>query len=256
LLSAQEKAKAGLWPVSEKPETSDKSSVKIIALHLRARGGAEALGKYQIIGRTGKLIEGYQDYKLAVTYSAPGSIRIESTRRHMGDDYINVSASDGSVCWRQDTVPEVKRPHALGGLDKHLLEFEAMLPFLFLDPSSAGHVFAYKGKEKFAKTEVYVLHGWLANGFQLDILFDAKSFHVINFRHAFKIGIKEVIIDRTPSGLVRFNDTWWDKGYLYRLQGKAFREISYDTITEEVVLAEDAFTPPPIRERWLKINPY
>jgi hypothetical protein len=253
-IHAQDAPKPGLWPAADKPAESDATSLKIIDLNLKARGGAKGLSKIKTLAVEAELIEGKQDYQLQIHHASPDRIRVETTRRHLGDDYITVTAFDGATAWRQETVPEKKNPGRLGGLEQHLLELDAALPFLLAEAREAGTVFIYKGKERFAKRDVYVLHGWLESGFQLDVLIDAESFHVINYRHAFRIGGKEVLVDRAPTGLTRLNGLWFDKGYVFRLGGKAFRELAFDSIKANVLPPEDAFTEPPVKERWLRIN--
>lgn len=253
-IHAQDAPKPGLWPAVAKPAESDSTSLKIIDLNLKARGGEKALRKVRTLSMEAELIEGKSDFQLSIHQVAPDRIRVETTRRHLGDDYITVTAFDGTTAWRQKTLPELKKPGRLGGLDQHLLELEAALPFLLLEAESAGHVFAYRGKERFAKRDTYVLHGWLKNGFQLDVLVDAESFHVINYRHAFRIGGKEVLIDRAPSGLTRVENLWFDKGYVFRLRGKAFRKLAFTDIEANTLPPENAFTEPPVKERWLKIR--
>ena len=239
---------------SNRPAGTDKTSQRIIDLHLKARGGDARLGNLQLVRVKGELVENIKEYRLDMILQAPERLRLESTITHMGDDYVTVSASDGTNAWRQETLPEKKNPTRLSGLEKQLLELDAMLPFLFTSGDEGGHVFTYRGKDTFAKREVYVLHGWLANGLEIDVLFDAESFHIINYRHPYSIGGKTVQINRAPAGLMRVGDTWWEKGYVYRFRGKAFREILFESITATEEPDADAFTEPPTRERWLKIK--
>lgn len=238
----------------QRPASSDKTSKRIIDLHLKARGGKDKLRSLPVVRMEGELVENIKEYSLNIIHKAPNLIRLESTITHLGDDYVTISASDGTNAWRQETQPERKNPNKISGLDKQLLELDAMLPFLFSFHEEAGHVFAYRGKDTYAKRDAYVLHGWLSNGMELDILFDAESFHIINYRHPYAIGGKTVEIDRPPAGLIRVGDTWWEKGYFYRFRGKAFRKVSFEEISPAAEPAGDSFTEPPTRERWLRIK--
>ncbi|MEX0326313.1 MAG: hypothetical protein AB3N33_09525 [Puniceicoccaceae bacterium] len=238
----------------DKPSATDKTSTRIIDLHLQARGGADKLEKLPMVRIEGDLVENIKEYRLNIILEAPGRIRHESTIRHMGDDYLTVSATDGPNVWRQETLPERKNPQRLSGLEKQLVELDGMLPFLFTHRAENGHVCAYRGKDTFAKREVYVLHAWLTNGLEIEVLFDAQSFHIINYRQPYTIGGKVVQIDRAPAGLTRVGETWWEKGYVYRFRGKAFREISFSSIIPAGEVADDTFTEPPTYERWLKIK--
>ncbi|MEX0331687.1 MAG: hypothetical protein AB3N64_09720 [Puniceicoccaceae bacterium] len=238
----------------DKPSATDKTSKRIIDLHLKARGGEAKLQALSILHVEGDLVENIKEYSLKILLQAPNRIRHESTIRHLGDDYVTLTATDGPNVWRQEALPERKNPRRLTGLEKQLVELDAMLPFLFTNMDQNGHVFAYRGKDTFAKRDVYVLHGWLSNDLELEVLFDSQSFHIINYRQPYSIGGKTVQIDRAPAGLTRVGETWWEKGYVYRFRGKAFRKISFSLITPAGALADDTFTEPPTHERWLKIS--
>jgi hypothetical protein len=90
---------------------------------------------------------------------------------------------------------------------------------------------------------------------QIDVLFDMKSFHIVNYRHTFSIGGKEVVIDRLPMGLARSENVWWETGYSFRMRGKIFRKVTYEKVTGNASLAEGMFKMPAVKERWLRITP-
>jgi hypothetical protein len=87
---------------------------------------------------------------------------------------------------------------------------------------------------------------------QIEILFDAKTFHILNYRQPYRIGSETVIIDRMPTGLMRMDKTWWENGYSYRVRGKSFRKVSYASVTGGISPEKNLFKEPPTRERWLR----
>lgn len=247
----------GPWPQYQnmKPESTDATSLKLIDLHLMARGGKDALSNASTIKLEGVLLEGKVDSKLSIASRIDGSIKLITNRFFRGDDYIIVNSSSSGTSWRQNLSPEKGMPRRIGGLDERLLQLDGWLPWLFMGIENSGHVFAYQGPKNYAGKDTYLVHGWLANGMQIDVMFDAKSFHVVNYRHVFIIGGKQVVVDRLPKGLTRSANVWWETGYSFRMRGKTFREVTYEEVTANPSLPESYFKMPEVRERWLRITP-
>jgi hypothetical protein len=252
VLAQDAETESGPWPELKKPDVSDATSLKIIGLHLKARGGEANLARISSIRTSGELMEGQQDYRIESIHKSPDALILKSTRTHMGDDYVAVTATDGRVAWRQELTPKRKNPTPLSSNDRLAIETDAMLPFLFLEAVRSGHTFASRGEEKYGGNKTYVLHVWLKNGQEIEAMFDATSFHVINYRQSYRIGSRDTIVDRTPVGMNKIDGTWWDSGYDYRIMGKTFRKVRYKSISPTAAPKPDAFQQPPSRERWLK----
>jgi hypothetical protein len=180
-------------------------------------------------------------------------LRQEVFRRHIGRDYRTVEGTTGTDCWQQVVLPEKKLPQVIGGLDAQLLDLEARIPFLFLDSVIEGATFVYRGEVRYANQPVYLLHGWLPTGLEVDIHIDAKSFHVVNYRHPMRIGGKTVLVDRTPVGLKRAGEVWWEHGFKIHIRGKVAKQIRYEEIQPNVDLGEAVFIEPPTNEYWLRL---
>ena len=252
-LIAQEETPTGPWGDSPKPESSDETSLKIIDLHIKARGGLEALLAIKGIRMDGLLVEGIKDYKLETLHRRPNLLMVKSTLTHMGDDYVKILVTDANETWTQDLLPKRRRPGSLSANDKASLEIDARLPYLFLDAISSENVYAYKGETTFAGRKAYVIRVWLDNGDQIEALFDVKSFHIINYRQVYRIGPRDLIVDRVPIGLTRVENTWWEEGYNYRLRGKTFRKITYKKISFTPSLPpKETFKKPEVKELWLR----
>ena len=245
---------SGPWPESVKPAESDATSLKLFNLNLAARGGRDALEAVRAIAFSGDLREGSGniDYTVKATHQAPDRILVETLHTWMGDGHKTMTGSDGTSAWRQQVLPERKNPAKLGGLDQQLLELDAMLPFLLLNPADRGHVFTYRGEQTYTRRKVYVVHGWLANGLEIEILFDAQKFLVLAYRQPYRIGGKTVVIDRMPTGLMKYGQTWWENGYTYQVGGKTFRRVNYSSLKGDINPSGDTFKEPPTYERWLR----
>jgi hypothetical protein len=252
-LTAQEDTEDRLWPEIQRPEQTDATSLKLINLNLKARGGRAALESTSSVRFDGTLVEGKNDYNLASIHAQPNQLRQEVYRRHIGRDYRTVEATTGTGAWRQVVLPEKKLPQKISGLDGQLLDLEARIPFLFLDAVIEGATFVYRGEVRYANQPVYLLHGWMPSGLEIDIHIDAKSFHAVNYRHPMQIGGKTVLVDRTPIGLKRAGDIWWERGHKIHIRGKVAIQVVYEDVQTNLDLGESVFVEPPTNEYWLRL---
>lgn len=252
-LVAQETTEDRLWPEIRRPEQTDATSLKLIDLNVKARGGITALEAIRSVRFDGTLVEGKNDYNLTSIHARPDRLRQEVYRRHIGRDYRTVEGTSGTNSWRQVVLPEKKLPQKIGGLDEELLDLEARIPFLFMDPVIEDATFVYRGEVRYANQPVYLLHGWLPTGLEVDIHIDAKSFHVVNVRHPMRIGGKAVLVDRTPTGLKRAGDVWWERGHKVHIRGKVIKQVVHEDIQINLDLGEAVFAEPPTNEYWLRL---
>lgn len=253
LLAQDEEPIDSPWPSSiSKPATSDETSLKIIALNLKARGGEDKLSRFKGLKAEGRLIEGKLDYTIEALFRAPDALIIKSTRRHLGDDYVTARATNGIDGWHRSYLPDRSLPANLNADDERDLEIMAATPFMFLNAQSSGNIFAYKGERKFSGKPVYIIHVWLKSGHRVEAFIDTQSFHVINYRQAHRFGPKNILVDRVPTGLTRIGDTWWEEGYKYGIRGKFFREFNFSTIKQTPDPGVDLFNMPPSGERWIR----
>jgi hypothetical protein len=252
-LLAQDDPGDSPWPSGmTKPAASDETSLKIIALHLKARGGEEKLAQFKGLKAKGKLIEGKLDYSIEALFRAPDALIIKSTRRHLGDDYVNAQATNGVDAWHRSYLPKRSLPATLNADDERDLEIMAATPFMFLKAQSSGNIFAYRGERKFSGKPVYIIHVWLKSGHRVEAFFDTQSFHVINYRQAHRFGPKNILVDRVPTGLTRIGGTWWEEGYKYGMRGKFFREFTFSEMKQTPYPGVDLFNMPPSGERWIR----
>ena len=252
-LEGQETAEASLWESIEKPGQTDETSRKLIDLNQKARGGLDALDKVRNVRFTGTLVEGQSDYRHTSLHARPDLLRQEVFRTHIGRDYQTVTGTSGEKTWRRVLLPEKKLPQEISGFEAQLIDLDARIPFLLLDHDANGVVFAYRGEVTYSGRKAYLIHGWLPSGMELDIHIDASSFHVLNYRHGFRIAGRPVLVDRTPTGLKKNDGVWWETGYRFHIRGKVFRQITIEGIAINQDIGEAVFTLPVAREYWLRL---
>lgn len=257
LLCGQDSTPASPWPETHKPSQTDANSRKLIDLHLKARGGQDALAEVRQIVIEGTLTDGQETFRIEQTHLRPSALREEVYRTHVGRDYRTVRGTTGDTVWQQVVLPDKKLPHPLNGTEADLFDLEARIPFLFLDWEEQGLIFQYQGESPYAGQPAYVLHGWLPSGLQLDVFLDARTFHILNYRHAYPIAGQPVMVDRTPVGLIKVDGVWWERGYKLHIRGKDFRSKAYQSVQTIVPADLRFFSEPPTNERWIRrpLNP-
>jgi hypothetical protein len=245
--------RTGVWPEADRPAKSDASSLNLIAAHLKARGGTEALKAVGGLHCKGTLTRQLQTFSLESWHDPLGNGRLEQARTHLGWDYLTAWGIYGESVWEKHYLPDDRNPDPMTGLRAQTLRFEAGLPFLFLDHAGKGHVFSYRGEVFFAKRKAHLIHAWLASGLQMDIHFDSRTLHVLNYRYAAEFaGIKR-LVDRLPTGLKKVDGIWWDLGYSVRVDGDIIETITFEQISVIDEPPEPSrFTTPPSREIWLR----
>lgn len=235
---------AGIWPASEPPAASDSTSLRILDLHLKARGGAERLRSLHTVVLQGQLKEGREQWQLSQFHASPRSLRTETRRDHLGWQYQTVTVATPDSAWSRERLPHPQKPRSLSDFQHRLLLLEAALPFLFLDHQQKGHRFRYKGKVRFAGKEAYRLHGYLAFGLQIEVHFDAQTFHVLNYRHPFPVANKQILVNRLPIGLRKLDGLWFETGYDFRHKGNSLRQLSFSEIHPNRALPQNPFQRP------------
>lgn len=249
---AQEPAINEAWPPEQPPEETDPTSQRLIELNLKVRGGEKAVRSAKSLRFTGECVEHFSEFDYTVLIARPRAIRIDKFRFHLGYDHLTVKASNGSLKWSQVIQPDKKLPQPMDGLEAALLDLEARIPFLFLNHKEQGHRFVYRGKTRYLGKPAYLVHGWLASGLRVDILFDTESFQIVNYRHPYRIGGKNVIVDRTPTALSKVEGVWWEFGYRIHIRGKDIRTVRFGEVEVNVPAPPERFSMPPTNERWLR----
>ncbi|NBD37052.1 MAG: hypothetical protein GVY10_00590 [Verrucomicrobia bacterium] len=244
--------KSGIWPSSKIPPATDKTSARILALHLASRGGENPLWLVRSLRLEGTLQEGRRDFSITRTYRAVEALHETRERQHLGWTYRSYRATDGSAAWERDLLPERTSMHKVSGLERDLLLLEAALPFLFLNYEEKGHRFVYRGEVRFAGRDAYLLHGYLAWGMEIDLHIDRKTFRILNYRHPVRVAGEKVLADRMPLGLRKENGLWWETGYDFRIRGASFRTVRYTAFVLNPELPPELFRPPESSGVWLR----
>jgi hypothetical protein len=68
-----------------------------------------------------------------------------------------------------------------------------------------------------------------------------------------RIGGKTVLVDRTPTGLKRAGDVWWERGHKVHIRGKVIKQVVHEDIQINLDLGEAVFAEPPTNEYWLRL---
>ena len=158
------------------PEKTDDTSAKIIELHLKGRGGLDALKAIKTLKIKGSLREGRKYYQMTWYRQAPNKYRVERKHHLMGKSHILVQAFDGTTAWSQDASPERKDPVVMPKKEAAAFILESDFHGPLVDWKEKGHKFLYVGEESLGERKVYSVKTFLKDGPVVYHYFDSKTF--------------------------------------------------------------------------------
>jgi outer membrane lipoprotein-sorting protein len=134
----------------------------LVARHVAARGGLEALRAIANLTATGTIREPGSDAVLAykLYLARPGSVRIEESQQGL----TAVSAFDGTTAWRIEPFEGRKDPERVGDDTAKALAEDADFEDALVDYKAKGNVVDYLGSEDVDGAPAFALRATLKNG--------------------------------------------------------------------------------------------
>jgi hypothetical protein len=160
---------AALLPALAAAETVD----DLIARHVQARGGLEALHGIKTLRMTGKLRpDGFAgEIRYVETISRPGQIRTDATLQGL----TIVQAYDGRSGWQIQPFQGRKDPEKLSDDDLKSLTEEADFEGGLVDYKAKGNTVQYLGQEDIDGAPAYAIRVALKNGDQQTYYLDPDA---------------------------------------------------------------------------------
>lgn len=158
-------------------ETGAPNADEIIAQHVRARGGAEALQQVKVLKREGRLvIPGFDaDIRISEVRQRPGSIRTEVTLQGL----TAVQAYDGKQAWQISPFQGRKDPELMTPDDAKPLIASGYMDGMLVGYRERGAKVEYLGLEDVDGTPAYRLRLSEKNGDQYTYFVDPDTFMLI-----------------------------------------------------------------------------
>jgi outer membrane lipoprotein-sorting protein len=166
---------------------------EIIAKHVEARGGAEALHALKSLKRTGRLlIPGFNIELAALDLRArPGDLRQEVTLQGL----TQVVAFDGKDAWQIQPFEGRKDPARMSADEAKSLKLAADLDTPLVDYKAKGHKVEYLGTEDVDGTPAHKLRVRLAWGDEVTYWIDPDSWMIIRDRQRQLVRGAEQVLD-------------------------------------------------------------
>jgi hypothetical protein len=236
------------------PEKTDETSAKIIELHLKGRGGIEAIRAVTALKIKGTLREGRNRYKMTWYRETPNKYRIERKFHRMGKSHIFVWAFDGTTAWSQDASPEREDPQVMSKSESAAFAREADFHGPLVDWKEKGHKFLYVGEEVLGERKVYTLKTFLKDGPVVYHYFDTRNFLVPRYGFEENLGGALVNADYYVTKFRRHGGILMDEGREYTAgrDGGVYKEITYETIDINPSLPGDLWVMPAVKEFWMR----
>ena len=233
--------------------TSDANALRIIDLHLQARGGRDAIEALQSVRRTAIEKEGRNDFRLEWTWSRDYGVREDQHREHLGRPYHRLRARSGTMVWGHDVTPKRSRPGLLKPSEASEFQWTSLL---FTDPCRPflqgpqyGFNFTYEGPKTVQKRPAYLVKMTQKDGPEVEYAFDQKTFLLLRLRFPVSFSGQNVVTDCYPTGATRLGGVLFETGYDYSINGKRFRKIRFEHNTVNEAVDSGFFDKPYVRPR-------
>lgn len=234
------------------PEASDATSLKLIALNEKIMGGRSKLLQLESYELVYAVKAGREEYQLKLTHKAPSSYRWDKTWRHLGQDYHEVMAFDGTHAWQHTLKPQATIPEWIPKKQRQqfIVDGEFLGP-LFLHEGKS-HIFEYIGEGKVAKRPAFCVRAYLSDGRRHVYYFDQENFLVNRITKDARFGSQTQQVDCYITKRSQSDGYYWDQQRVWYVNGKDYRTETLITARANIGVEDDFFEPPPRREYWLR----
>ena len=150
---------------------------QLIAKHIEARGGAEALRALKSIRRQGHLIIPGANYDISASTVVVrgGGVRNEFTLQGL----TQINAYDGKEAWKVDPFEGRKDPERMSADESKPLLLQADIDSPLLDYKSKGHSVEYLGLDDIDGTPAHKLRVHLKSGDEVVYYIDPDTYMII-----------------------------------------------------------------------------
>ena len=234
------------------PKASDNTSLKLIALNEKIMGGRSKLLELQSYELVYAVKAGREEYQLKLTHKAPSSYRWDKTWRHLGQEYHEVMAFDGTHAWEQTVKPEATIPEWIPRKKRQqfIVDGEFLGP-LFLHEGKS-HIFQYTGEGKVANRKAFCVKAYLSDGRRHVYYFDKENFLINRITKEEQFGKVTQPVECFITKRSQRDGYYWDEERIWYVDGKDYRTDTLITARTNIGVEDDFFQPSPRREYWLR----
>jgi hypothetical protein len=241
-------------PANETPFTSsDARALKIVSLHLQARGGEEAIRALESLERRAQLREGREDFSLEWRWHREFGAREEQQREHLGRHYSRLRVRQGDQIWGHDLSPKRSRPGLLGAAEAAEFVWNTQLclePWRpFVEGIAAGHVFTVEGSKTIRERRCHFIRARSPEGRTVFYAFDEATFLLVAVQFEGSFAGEKANILAVVSGVERLGGVLFETGYDFYQQGKRFKHLRFSPSRLNPPLEKGIFEKPYVHPR-------
>ncbi len=225
------------------PQGATMSTDQIIAKHIAARGGLEAIHAIKTLKMTGTMRPGGFDAHLAYEeiIALPASVRIDATLQGL----TVVQAYDGVSGWQIQPFQGRKDPESLSSDDVKSLQEEADFESPLIDAKEKGAVITNLGAEDIDGAPAYALRVTLKNGDQQTYYLDPDAWLTIRVVTRQILRGAESLTQTDFGDYEKVNGVYFPFEVATGPKGSRFQErVTFDKITANEPVAMDVFQRP------------
>ncbi len=232
-------------PASQRPESTDEASRKLIENYLVVTGGQQAHIALRNVVATGTIEEAGKTKTFTLIETQDGKRKLTYKWRLLGRDYEVVYAFDGVLAWTQEILPKEKSAMPLNGADARHFIYQHWLIQPFILPLKASYDFKYQGTSKVSGRPAHIVVGYGKKDERSWFYFDKEKFLLTRWGGIGTVaGVKEYL-DYRATQFSRVNGVLLPKQIDLLVENSPFGSITFDTIEPNVDIDTKIFNAPP-----------
>ncbi len=228
------------------PQGAPMSTDQILAKHIAARGGLEAIHALKTLKMTGTMRPGGFDAHLAYEeiLARPGSVRIDATLQGL----TVVQAYDGAGGWQIQPFQGRKDPESLSSDDVKSLQEEADFETPLIDAKEKGAVITNLGTEEVDGAPAYALRVTLKNGDQQTYYLDPDAWLTVRIVTRQILRGAESLTQTDLGDYEKVDGVYFPFEVATGPKGSSFQErVTFDKIVANEPVAPEVFERPKVK---------
>ncbi len=256
-LAAQESppASAEEKPAIQRPERSDKTSLKLIQNYLTASGGEAAHKARLNVSATGTYKEFNQLKYFTLIETHTGQRKLILRWTYQGRKHEEITVFDGVNCWTQVLKPKEQPARDLKGLDANHFKHQRWFIHPFTNPLSARYVFQYQDDARVVGRPAYLIVGFGPDNDRSWFYFDKENFLVTQYGGIGKVGPKEGYLDYRATKFKSIDGIFYPSALTLMAKDQAYGEIVIKELETNVDLDAKQFYKPQSKIPVLRSRP-
>lgn len=229
---------------TQRPAVSDAASQQLVRNYLVATGGKEAHQALANVIAKGSLTEASMDKRFELVETRDGRRHLTLNWRHLGRDFEEYYAFNGSEIWQQRVKPKKEEPRTLNGPSGQHFANQSWLLQPFVLPTVADYTFNYQGAARVVGRPCHVVIGYGRKNERSWFYFDKEKFLLLRWGGMGQLAGVPVPMDYRASRFKRLGGVLLPAEVEQLAEDATFGKIQFESILPNQKIDPGIFTMP------------